>query len=39
MNFRFMPELDWRYGYFGALGLMIGVGAGLFTYFRRRGWI
>ncbi|HEX6308681.1 MAG TPA: magnesium/cobalt transporter CorA [Longimicrobiales bacterium] len=39
MNFRFMPELDWRYGYFGALGFMIGVGAGLFTYFRRRGWI
>lgn len=39
MNFTRMPELDWRYGYPFALGIMALVGGGLFTYFRRRGWI
>jgi magnesium transporter len=38
MNFRFMPELDWRYGYFGALGLMGAVALGMVWYFRRRDW-
>lgn len=39
MNFTFMPELEWRYGYPFALGVMGAVGGGLFAYFRRRGWI
>ncbi|MGH7443282.1 MAG: magnesium/cobalt transporter CorA [Longimicrobiales bacterium] len=39
MNFVHMPELDWRFGYGFALALMIAAGLGLFTYFRRRGWI
>ncbi len=39
MNFDRMPELDWRYGYGFALGLMAAVGIGLFSYFRRRGWV
>ncbi len=39
MNFRFMPELDWRYGYYAALGLMIFSVAGMYYYFRRKGWI
>lgn len=39
MNFTHMPELDWRFGYGLALGLMVAAGAGLFAYFRRRGWI
>ncbi len=39
MNFRHMPELDWSYGYGFALVIMLGVGAALFAYFRRRGWI
>ncbi len=38
MNFRFMPELEWRLGYFGALGLMGAVALGMVWYFRRRDW-
>lgn len=39
MNFRAMPELGWRYGYAGALGLMAAIGGGLFAYFKRRKWL
>jgi magnesium transporter len=39
MNFEFMPELDWRWGYFAVLGLMLSVGGGLLTFFRKRGWL
>jgi magnesium transporter len=38
MNFRHMPELEWRYGYVWALGLMACTAAGLVLYFKRRGW-
>ncbi|HEV2148738.1 MAG TPA: magnesium/cobalt transporter CorA [Longimicrobiaceae bacterium] len=39
MNFDVMPELHWPLGYAWALGVMLVVGGGLFTYFRRRRWI
>lgn len=39
MNFEYMPELHWRYGYAGALGLMVLSNATLFVVFRRRRWI
>jgi magnesium/cobalt transport protein CorA len=39
MNFEHMPELRLRYGYYGALGLMLFVGFGLFLLFRRRRWL
>jgi magnesium transporter len=38
MNFKHMPELEWRYGYAWALGLMLASALGMITYFRRRGW-
>ncbi|QSF45591.1 magnesium/cobalt transporter CorA [Paenibacillus tianjinensis] len=38
MNFRVMPELDWAYGYPVILLLMLGLGAGMFQWFRRSGW-
>jgi len=38
MNFQFMPELHWRYGYASALVLMAATAAGLIGFFRRRGW-
>lgn len=39
MNFAHMPELDWRYGYPCALGVMV-LGAGLlYRVFRRNGWL
>jgi len=39
MNFGHMPELAWRWGYFGVLLLMGLIGLGLWTYFSRRGFI
>ena len=35
MNFKHMPELDWDYGYYYALGLIVMVGIGMFWWFRR----
>jgi magnesium transporter len=37
MNFKFMPELDWRYGYFVILGLMTIISLGLYFYFKKKG--
>jgi magnesium transporter len=39
MNFKHMPELDWDYGYYYALGLMAVVTIGCFAWFWRKGWI
>ncbi|MGI9180208.1 MAG: magnesium/cobalt transporter CorA [Longimicrobiaceae bacterium] len=39
MNFVFMPELEWRWGYFGALTMMVLLGIALVTFFRRRRWL
>ncbi|HOM15073.1 MAG TPA: magnesium/cobalt transporter CorA [Rubrivivax sp.] len=39
MNFRFMPEVEWNYGYPFALALMIASVAAPFIYFRRKGWL
>jgi magnesium transporter len=39
MNFRHMPELDWRLGYPVALLLMALVAGSLMAFFRRHGWI
>ena len=38
MNFLYMPELQWRYGYFAVLGVMLAIGGGMLLYFRRRKW-
>lgn len=39
MNFEFMPEIGWRYGYFVVLGVIALVCAALFLRFRRIGWL
>jgi len=39
MNFEYMPELHWRYGYLLTWGIMLGVVGGLLFYFRRNGWL
>ena len=39
MNFKLMPELDWRLGYPFALLLMLASVAAPFLYFRRKGWL
>ena len=38
MNFKFMPELDWKFGYLFAWLLMLLLGTGLYFYFRRKKW-
>lgn len=39
MNFRHMPELDWQYGYFAVLGVMLVITILMFIYFRRKKWL
>ena len=39
MNFRFMPELEWEFGYGYVVGLMILSAVGPMLYFRKRGWL
>ncbi len=39
MNFRFMPELNWKYGYLFAISLMIIFVVGILYYFKRRKWM
>jgi magnesium transporter len=39
MNFKFMPELEWRWGYFLLWGMMLAVGISLLVYFKRKKWL
>jgi len=39
MNFGFMPELGWRWGYFTVLLVMAAIGATMLFYFRRKRWL
>lgn len=39
MNFKYMPELEWRWGYFTVLLFMAAITLGMVRYFRRRGWL
>ena len=39
MNFQNMPELSWHYGYFGVLGFITVGCVGLWTSFKRSGWL
>ena len=39
MNFVFMPELRWRYGYVGALTSMVGIGVALYVYLKKVDWL
>ncbi|MFT3967075.1 MAG: magnesium/cobalt transporter CorA [Sphingobium sp.] len=39
MNFDFMPELRWKYGYFIVIGLMAVICGALYRRFKRTGWL
>ncbi|MBP1751605.1 MAG: magnesium and cobalt transport protein CorA [Geobacteraceae bacterium] len=39
MNFKFMPELEWHWGYPALLLFMLGIVAGMMVYFRKKRWI
>lgn len=38
MNFRYMPELEWKYGYFTFIGVVIAIGIGMYIFMKRRKW-
>lgn len=39
MNFKYMPEIEWQYGYFAVLALMFGLCSTLYFSFKRNGWL
>ena len=39
MNFDYLPELRWRYGYFMVLGVIAVICGSLYWRFRRIGWL
>lgn len=39
MNFRFMPELDWPWGYPLAIVLMVLSAIAPYVFFKRKGWL
>lgn len=39
MNFKYMPELPWRWGYPAVLLVMAAVGISMIVYFRRKKWL
>ncbi len=39
MNFKYMPELEWKWGYFLVWGVMIAIGSGMLLYFKRKRWM
>ncbi|WP_455498689.1 magnesium/cobalt transporter CorA [Coprobacter sp.] len=38
MNFKSMPELDWKYGYLMAWGLMVFIIIGVWWYIKKQHW-
>ncbi len=39
MNFKFMPELEWRLGYPAVMAVMLGACGYLYYRFKRSGWL
>ncbi len=39
MNFKYMPELDWRLGYPTVMALTVGACVALYFQFKRSGWL
>ncbi|MCH1626896.1 magnesium/cobalt transporter CorA [Fredinandcohnia quinoae] len=38
MNFEYLPELTWKYGYFVSLGVMGVIGVAMLLWFKKKGW-
>ncbi len=39
MNFRYMLEVGWRWGYFAVLCVMLIIGIGMVIHFRKKKWL
>ncbi|WP_424765485.1 magnesium/cobalt transporter CorA [Paenibacillus sp. sgz302251] len=38
MNFTNMPELEWSWGYFAVITVMLVIGLSMYAWFRAKGW-
>ena len=39
MNFKFIPELDWKYGYFGVWTVILLLSVGMLLFFKKKKWL
>jgi magnesium transporter len=39
MNFKYFPELDWKYGYLGIWIVMLAIAGGMIKYFKYKKWL
>jgi magnesium transporter len=39
MNFEFIPELGWKWGYLAFWVVVVGLAGGMLGFFRKKGWI
>lgn len=39
MNFRFMPELNWKYGYLFAWGVIVAIAGFVWWWLKRKDWL
>jgi magnesium transporter len=39
MNFKQMPELEWRYGYYVLWVFMLGISAAMIAFFKKKRWL
>jgi magnesium transporter len=39
MNFQYMPEIKWFWGYPVVLSIMVAIGIGMLIYFKRKKWM
>ena len=39
MNFQYMPELAWKWGYLTIMCIMLAIGIGLVIFFRKKKWL
>jgi magnesium transporter len=39
MNFKFMPELEWRWGYPAVWVIIVLIGVSMLIYFKKKKWL
>jgi len=39
MNFKFFPELEWKYGYLGFWGIIVCIGIAMLLFFKHKKWM
>jgi magnesium transporter len=39
MNFKYMPELEWHWGYPAVMLIMLAIGLCMLVFFRKKRWI